>query len=130
MQAAGAFEVDLQPLPSFAQGVEGNTLARLSIEKTFHGDLDAKSLGEMLSVRTAEEGSAGYVAIEQVTGSLQGKHGTFVLQHFGMMNRGESRLVLEVVPGSGTGQLVGLSGSMALKIEDGRHDYVLDYTLG
>ena len=129
MQATGEFEVNLQPLDPFAKGSEGITLGRMSIDKTFRGDLVAKSQGEMLSVTTKVKGSAGYVAIEQVNGTLQGKRGTFVLQHFGIMSHGEDRLVLEVVPDSGTGQLANLSGKMTIKIEDGKHSYEFDYSL-
>ena len=112
-----------------AQGAEGITLGRMSIDKTFSGALDATSKGEMLSAMTPTEGSAGYVAIEQVTGSLSGKKGSFVLQHFGTMNRGKNRLVLEVVPDSGSGELTGLSGTMLIKIESGKHFYEFEYEL-
>ena len=129
MQATGEFEVNLQPLDPFAKGSEGISLGRLSIDKTFRGDLVAESQGEMLSVTTKVKGSAGYVAIEQVNGTLQGKRGTFVLQHFGIASHGENRLVLEVVPDSGTGQLANLSGEMTISIEDDKHTYEFDYTL-
>lgn len=129
MQISGEFSVNLQPLDAFTKGSNGITLGRMSIDKTFHGDLSAKSRGEMLSVITATKGSAGYVAIEQVSGSLRGKKGTFVLQHFGIMNQGENRLILEVVPDSGTEQLAGLTGKMTIKIEAGKHFYTFDYVL-
>lgn len=129
MQATGEFEVNLQPLDSFAQGGEGIRLGRMSIDKRFHGDLEATSQGEMLTALTNVQGSAGYVALEQVSGTLQGRAGTFVLQHFGIMSRGENRLVLEVVPDSGTGALAGLAGQMTIMIEGGQHSYVLDYSL-
>lgn len=129
MQATGEFEVNLQPLDSFAQGGEGIQLGRMSIDKRFRGDLVATSRGEMLTALTHVQGSAGYVAIEQVSGTLQGKAGTFVLQHFGVMHGGENRLVLEVVPDSGTGALAGLAGQMTIRIAGGQHTYVLDYTL-
>ena len=129
MQATGEFEVSLQPLDSFAKGNEGVTLGRLSIEKTFRGDLMAKSQGEMLNAMTPVEGSAGYVAIEQVTGTLHGKSGSFVLQHFGVISSTENRLVLEVVPDSGTGQLANLAGKMTIQIEGGHHMYTFDYSL-
>jgi hypothetical protein len=101
----------------------------MSIDKTFRGDLVADSQGEMLSVMTGVDGSAGYVAIEQVTGTLQGKSGTFVLQHFGIMSHGQNRLILEVVPDSGTGQLAGLSGEMTIKTEDAKHFFEFDYSV-
>jgi hypothetical protein len=129
MKATGEFEVNLQPLDPSVTGSEGISLGRLSIDKTFRGDLVAKSQGEMLSVMTNVEGSAGYVAVEQVSGTLQGKRGTFVLQHFGIMSGGQNRLVLEVVPDSSTGQLANLSGQMTIRIEDGKHLYEFDYSL-
>jgi hypothetical protein len=129
MQATGEFEVKLQPLESFVQGSEGINLGRMSIDKTFWGDLVARSQGEMLSVVTTVQGSAGYVAIEQVSGTLHGRQGTFVLQHFGVMSCGQNRLVLEVVPDSGAGQLANLAGQMTIKIEGGQHFYEFDYTL-
>ena len=128
MRATGEFAVSLQPLEPFANGSAGIRLDRLSITKTFHGDLVAESLGEMLSVTTNAEDSAGYVAVEQVEGALQGKTGTFVLQHFGIIRRGEQQLILEVVPDSGTGQLENLSGKMSIKIENGKHFYEFEYS--
>jgi len=130
MQAKGEFDVNLKPLDAFAKGRHGVNLGRMSIDKTFHGDLIGKSLGEMLSAMTGVKGSAGYVAIEQVNGSLQGKNGAFVLQHFGILDRGQERLVLEVVPDSGTGDLEGLSGKMLIIIENGKHFYEFEYMLG
>ncbi|MDX1664366.1 MAG: DUF3224 domain-containing protein [Candidatus Promineifilaceae bacterium] len=129
MQATGEFEVDLQPLEASLEDAEGMRLGRMSIAKAFHGDLAGQSRGEMLTAMTPTEGSAGYVALEQVRGTLNGRSGTFLLQHFGIMNRGEHRLVLEVVPDSGTEALEGLSGSMIIRIEDGRHRYQLEYSL-
>jgi hypothetical protein len=129
MKASGEFEVNLDPLDRYIQGTDGIDLGRMSIDKTFSGDLQATSKGEMLSAMTPIKDSAGYVAIEQVSGSLAGKTGSFVLQHYGIMNHGNNRLILEVVPESGTGQLVGLSGKMSIKIENGKHYYVFDYEL-
>lgn len=129
MQATGTFDVDLQPLDAFATGSEAVNLARMSNEKTFHGDLEATSRGELLTATPGVEGSAGYVAIEQVAGTLHGKRGTFVLQHYGLMGRGENRLTVEVVPDSGTGELEGLSGRLSIRIEDGEHFYELEYEL-
>lgn len=129
MQATGTFEVNLQPLDPFTQGGEVINFGRMSIDKTFRGDLQATSRGEMLTVMTGVDGSAGYVAVEQVTGTLKGKSGTFALQHFGIMNRGDSRLELEVVPDSGTGELAGLSGMMTIDLEDGTHCYTLNFSL-
>lgn len=129
MKASGTFEVKLQPLNSHATGEAGATLGRMSIDKIFKGDLEAQSQGEMLSAMTPVEGSAGYVAIEQVNGTLHGKQGTFVLQHFGITNAAGSRLVLEVVPDSGTGELANLTGKMMIQNQDGKHTYQFDYSL-
>ncbi len=127
-QAHGTFDVTLAP-----QAPDGNAeaigLSRLSIDKQFHGDLVATSQGTMLAVGTATEGSAGYVAIERVSGTLQGRSGTFVLQHNGLMARGEGQLMITVVPDSGTDQLAGLAGTMAITIVDGDHIYDFAYTL-
>lgn len=130
MKATGTFEVEIIPLDSYSDGTEGNQLGRMSIDKTFTGDLKAKSKGEMLSAMTSTKGSAGYVAIEQVSGTLNGREGSFVLQHFGIMDKGNDRLVLEVVPDSGTGELSGISGSMSIIIDDGKHFYAFEYKLG
>ena len=97
MKAIGTFEVKLSPMDSYAKGVDEIKLGRMSIDKQFVGDLEATSQGEMLSAMTTVKGSAGYVAIEQVKGSLSGKTGSFVLQHFGTMKQGTDRLILEVV---------------------------------
>jgi hypothetical protein len=129
MYATGTFEVNLQPLDAYSQSGDGNTLGRMSIDKTFQGDLEATSQGEMLSARTPIEGSAGYVAIERIVGMLDGRSGSFVLQHFGVMHGGENRLLLEVTPGSGTGDLAGLTGTMVIGVTDGAHTYAFDYTL-
>ncbi|RLV59526.1 DUF3224 domain-containing protein [Parashewanella curva] len=129
MNASGKFEVTLSTVNTHATGVNGNNLGRMTIDKIFHGELAAESKGEMLSAMTSVKGSAGYVAIEQVSGSLQGKQGTFVLQHFGTMNDGEDRLILEVVPNSGTGELVGLSGQMNIRVDNGQHYYEFEYSL-
>jgi hypothetical protein len=129
MKISGTFNVSLNTLDFYAQGRDGMKLGRMSIDKTFRGDLEATSKGEMLSATTPVEGSAGYVAIEQVTGTLSGKPGSFVLQHFGTMDKGGNRLVLEVVPDSGSGELSGLTGTMAINVENGQHFYEFDYEL-
>ncbi len=126
--AAGTFDVKLSPLP-LADTSEGTLLARLSIDKQFHGDLDATSKGEMLSAGTAVKTSAGYVAIERVSGILHGRRGTFVLQHSGTMTRGAPALTITVVPDSGVDELVGLTGEMSIIIANGQHSYEFDYTL-
>jgi hypothetical protein len=128
VQANGTFEVKLAPQPA-ATGIEQANLGRMTIDKQFQGDLQATSLGEMLSAMGQVQGSAGYVAIERVTGSLHGKQGSFVLQHHGIMNRGVPQLSVVVVPDSGTEALAGLTGSLQIKIEQGQHFYVFDYEL-
>lgn len=107
----------------------GSTLGRMSIDKRFHGDLEAISKGEMLSAVTSVKGSAAYVAIERVTGTLNGRDGTFVLQHTGAMNRGTPALTIQVVPDSGTDQLTGLSGALRIIITDAKHSYDFEYSL-
>lgn len=128
MQANGPFDVKLTPQPA-APGIEPANLGRMTIDKQFHGDLQATSLGEMLSAMGQVQGSAGYVAIERVTGTLHGRQGSFVLQHYGIMDRGAPQLTITVVPDSGTDALAGLRGTMQIQIEDGKHSYVFDYTL-
>ena len=123
--AAGTFEVKLAPQTSDAP-----SLGRMSIDKQFHGDLEATSKGEMLSFMSEVKGSAGYVAMERVTGSLHGKAGSFALQHTGTMTRGVPELSVTVVPDSGTGELTGLSGKMKIDIDNGKHSYSFDYQLG
>lgn len=126
--AIGTFDVKMTPQALDDKSADPS-LARMAIDKQFHGDLEAASKGEMLSAGTAVKGSAGYVAIERVSGTLHGRHGTFVLQHSGTMTRGTPHLSVTVVPDSGTGQLVGLEGHMAIKIADGKHSYEFEYTL-
>lgn len=128
MQANGQFDVTLAPQPH-APGLEQANLGRMTIDKQFQGDLEATSLGEMLSAMGQVQGSAGYVAIERVTGTLHGRRGSFVLQHRGVMDRGVPELSVTVVPDSGTEALSGLSGSMQIRIEEGKHYYTFDYML-
>ena len=125
MTAAGPFEVKLTPQPPGEDAV----LGRLALNKDFHGDLEATSTGQMLAFSSSVKGSAGYVAMEHVSGSLRGRQGTFVLQHNGIMTRGEGQLSVTVVPDSGTEGLVGLSGTMRIDIAGGKHSYVFEYTL-
>lgn len=128
MHARGTFDVNLSPQPA-APGTEAAQLGRLAIDKRFHGDLEATSLGEMLSAGTGVAGSAGYVAIERVSGSLHGRQGSFVLMHYGLMERGAPSLRVSVVPDSGTGELAGIKGELTIQIEQGRHDYGFEYEL-
>lgn len=126
MTASGTFDVKLTPQDDKS---EDTLLGRMTIDKQFHGDLDATSKGQMLTAMTATKGSAGYVAIEKVSGTLHERKGTFVLQHTGTMTRGEPGLSVTVVPDSATGELLGLTGKMTIKIEDGKHYYEFQYTL-
>ncbi|MGS0537301.1 DUF3224 domain-containing protein [Pseudoalteromonas sp. SaAl2] len=128
-KVTGEFNVKLNPIEGYAKGIDGVNLGRMSIDKTFTGSLDATSTGEMLSAMTTTQGSAGYVAIEQVVGTLAGKQGSFVLQHFGTMDKGQDSLILNVIPDSGSNELEGLSGKMSIRIEDGTHFYDFEYQL-
>ena len=128
-RASGTFEVKLSP-QAMDEPAEGAPLGRMSIDKQFHGDLDASSKGQMLTAGTSVKGSAGYVAIERVTGTLHGRSGSFVLQHSGAMTRGVPQLTITVVPDSGTDELEGLAGRMTIEIADGTHSYGFEYTLG
>ncbi len=124
--ASGTFNVNMTPQDTPS---ENAYIGRLLIDKQFHGDLEAVSQGQMLAHSTAVPDSAGYVAIERVDGTLNGRSGSFVLQHYGISNRGELSLTLTVVPDSGTGELVGLSGSMSINNVEGDHSYTFEYTL-
>lgn len=128
MKAKGTFAVKLNPQPA-DDTAAGSTPGRMAIEKQFHGDLEATSKGQMLTAGTSVRGSAGYVAIERVNGTLYGRSGTFILQHSGMLTRGAPQQSIIVVPDSGTDQLAGLAGEMKIIIEAGNHNYEFDYTL-
>jgi Protein of unknown function (DUF3224) len=125
-RANGTFEVQLTPQSSESSDV---VPGQMSIDKRFHGDLEGTSRGQMLAASTSVPGSAGYVAIERFDGTLMGRRGSFVLQHSATMTRGAPELRIIVVPDSGTGELEGLSGSMTIVIESGKHSYGFDYTL-
>ncbi len=122
--ATGGFEVKLVPI-----GAADAAVGAMSIDKIFHGDLEGASVGQMLAVRTPVEGSAGYVAMERVTGTLAGRRGSFALQHSGTMDKGAPSLTIGVVPDSGTDGLTGLTGTMDIVIAGGKHGYVFRYTL-
>jgi Protein of unknown function (DUF3224) len=126
--AKGEFEVKVTPL-ALAGPAEDPKLARLAIEKTFHGPLAATGRGQMLTSDSEVKGSAVYVAVERVTGILDGKKGTFALHHRGVMTRGEPLLSVLVVPDSGTGELAGLTGTLHIIIEGGKHFYDFEYEL-
>lgn len=129
MRATGSFEVKLTARQD-EEGVGDPRVARMSIDKLFRGDLEGTSRGHMLAAGNPASGAAGYVAIEQVTGRLNGKSGSFALQHSGTMNRGEFSLIVTVVPGSGTDELSGLTGRMSIIVEGSNHSYEFDYVLG
>lgn len=125
-KASGTFEVKMSPQAPDENGEA--TVGRMLLDKQFHGDLEASSKGQMLAFMTEVKGSAGYVAIERVNGTLAGRAGTFVLMHNGIMTRGEGQLSVMVVPDSGTGELVGLAGKMTINVADGKHSYEFEYT--
>lgn len=128
-RAVGTFTVEMKPLASDAPGAGGTPLGRMSLAKVFVGDMAGTSQGEMLTAVTSVAGSAGYVAIERFTGSVQGRQGSFVLQHSGTMDRNARQLAIGVVPDSGSGELQGIAGRFLLTIDGGVHRYELDYRL-
>jgi hypothetical protein len=125
--ANGTFEVTLKPLEPY-NTEEGALLGRMSLDKIFHGDLEAVGKGEMLTAMTDIQNSAGYVAVERITGTLNGRKGTFAVLHRGIMTRGAPELIITVVPDSGTDELTGLSGTMTITITEGKHIYDFEYT--
>jgi hypothetical protein len=128
MRATGTFDVNLAP-QALADMAADKMLGRMRIDKTYRGELEGAASGEMLTALTSIKDSAGYVAIERVSGTLHGRKGAFVLQHTGTMNRGAQSLSVTVVPDSGTGDLAGLSGKMDIKIDQGKHSYEFAYTI-
>lgn len=126
--ARGLFEVTMTPQPA-QDGVGDPAIGRMALDKRFQGDLQATGKGQMLALRTDTEGSAGYVALERVEGSLHGRHGAFALQHSGTMTRGEPQLQIGVVPDSGSGGLSGLTGTLQITVVDGKHAYDFEYSL-
>ena len=128
MHAEGTFDVKNAPLAA-DDALAGTAIGRYGLDKQFQGDLEGTSKGEMLGAGNPATGTAGYVAIEQFTGTLHGRSGSFALQHFGTMEDNKFDLVVKVVPGSGTGDLLGISGTMTIKILSGKHSYQFDYSL-
>ncbi|MGA2534562.1 MAG: DUF3224 domain-containing protein [Terracidiphilus sp.] len=126
--AEGTFDVKTTPLPA-NDATSGTLIGRYSIVKQYHGDLDATSKGEMLGAGEPSSGNAGYVAIEQLTGTLHSHTGSFALQHIGAMEGGSYKLSVAVVPGSGTAQLTGIAGTLTITIAGGKHSYTFEYTL-
>lgn len=128
--ASGPFDVKLTPQKPDSEVAQEANLGRMTIDKHFHGDLEATSKGEMIATQTEVKGSAGYVAMERVTGTLKGHRGSFVLQHSATMFRGAPTLSITVVPDSGTEELKGITGTMNIIIApDGKHSYEFDYTI-
>jgi hypothetical protein len=128
IQASGTFEVKVTPQPA-EETVGDPTVARMSLHKEFEGALQATARGQMLATMSPVAGSAAYVAIDRVTGSLQGRSGSFSLQHCGIMDRGKPQLTITIVPDSGTGELAGITGTLGIRIEEGQHFYDLDCEL-
>ena len=128
-RATGTFDVKIAPQKPDNPPAEASGLGRMSIDKQFHGDLEAVSQGEMLSLLNRDIGSGGYVALERVTGTLQGRTGTFAFQHHATLTRGAPILSIVVVPDSGSGELTGISGTMDIRLENGQHYYDFDYSL-
>ncbi len=126
--ARGTFEVNMEPEPPFLEQ-DGVTLNRNVVRKEFSGDMVGSSEAQMLAAFTGTPGSAGYVAIEHFKGTVAGRSGSFVLQHNGVMDKGDAKLMVTIVPDSGTGELVGISGTMELDNNEGQHSYVLEYEI-
>ena len=129
-RASGAFDVKVTPQKPDTQVARSANLGRLTIDKRYHGELEASAKGEMLATQSEVKGSAGYVALERVTGKLHGRSGSFVLQHSATMTRGSAESTIVVVPDSGTGELAGLAGTMRIQVAaDGSHSYQFEFTI-
>jgi Protein of unknown function (DUF3224) len=126
--AQGSFEVKVAPLPP-DEAIAATSIARYSLDKIYRGDLEGASAGEMMGAGNPATGKAGYVAVEQFTGALHGKSGSFALQHSSTMDDGRYDMNIRVAPGSGTGQLEGIAGTLTIIIAAGSHSYTFDYTL-
>ncbi len=126
--AQGSFEVKVAPLPP-DEAIAATSIARYSLDKIYRGDLEGVSAGEMMGAGNPATGKAGYVAVEQFTGALHGKSGSFALQHSSTMDDGRYDMNIRVAPGSGTGQLEGIAGTLTVLIAAGSHSYTFDYTL-
>ncbi len=127
-QAQGTFEVKVAPLPA-DDAIAATSISRFSLDKVYRGDIEGISAGEMMGAGNVAAGSAGYVAVEQVSGTVHGKHGSFALQHSSTMDQGQFDMNIKVVPGSGTEQLVGIAGVLTIIIDGKQHSYRFDYTL-
>lgn len=128
-KATGTFEVKVTPLPEDVK-VQGVAVGRLSIDKVWSGDIVGTSKGEMMTAGGAVKGSGGYVAVEMMKVSLKGRSGTFTLMHHATMKSdADFKMLINVIPDSGTGELTGLAGALTIIVEPGKHSYVFDYTL-
>jgi hypothetical protein len=128
-RASGTFDVKITPQAADDHS-DGGALGRMSIDKTYHGDLEGTAVGTMLTGMSPSEKTSGvYVAVERVTATLAGRHGSFILHHTGVMDRGRQSLNVTVVPDSGTDQLTGITGTLAIDIRDGKHIYTFEYAL-
>ncbi len=125
----GPFEVQMQPLDTWFQASGGNKVMRMRLNKQYLGVLQAEGQGELLGAATNASDGQAYCAIEEVSGSLEGRDGSFMLQHFSGSDGEDDRFFLSVVKGSGTGDLQGLAGTVGIEVEDGQHFYILDLTL-
>jgi len=129
VMATGTFDVTIKPAPA-DDHADGGAIGRMTVDKVYHGDLEGTAVAQMLTGMSPSEKTSGvYVAVERVTATLKGRKGTFILHHTGVMDRGATNLRVTVVPDSGTGELTGISGTMAIDIKDGRHFYTFEYTL-
>ncbi len=126
--AVGTFDVKMKP-ETLSEAAAKTSIARMSMDKVYHGQLAAVSRGEFLATGGPQTGSGGYVAMERVTGTLDGKVGSFALMHSGLMTQLGTELDVRIVPGSGTGDLAGINGTLKIIIAEGQHSYELDYTL-
>lgn len=128
-RAAGTFDVKLTPVTG-DDHLDGGALGRMNVDKVYHGDLEGTAVAQMLTGMSPSEKTSGvYVAVERVNGTVNGRKGTFILHHTGIMDRGAQNLKITVVPDSGTDQLLGISGTMSIDIRDGKHFYTFDYAL-
>lgn len=127
-RAIGTFEVKVIPVSPPGAGADAS-ISQMSLDKQFHGALDATSKGTMLAAGNPAKGAGGYVAMEKVSGTLDGRRGSFVLQHTGTMKGGAAEMSVTVVPDSGTDELTGIEGKMTIQIAGGKHSYDFEYTL-
>lgn len=130
MKITGTFTVSMTPISTNHQPEDGNNLGRMALDKVYSDPLKGTGKGTVLTALTATKGSAGYVALEHVAGTLDGKTGSFILQHYGLMSAAGQHLKVEVVPDSGTGELTGLRGSLHIRQEDGVHHYDFSFEFG